>query len=374
MQTASSERYHAFDALRAAMMLLGVFLHSATAYATFPDVWWLKDPHPSQTGDALILLIHTFRLPVFFVMSGFFAALLVERRGPQGFLENRAARLGLPFLLGMLVLYPMLKISSVFAWALTSQPDAWAFTRSWLAQGKLERAIEPMHLWFLEILMWLCLAAAALAPRLTRALSAPWFRSLLGSPLAPVAWAALSFPTLLVSEFGMLDTPHNFAPNFHIVLAYAVFFVFGWGLYCHRESLRLLRRAGWGHVVASSACALLTFFSISQQVARREMRLWPAFLATAALSAPRRLADGLRPQRALPAPCLRGLAPASAISPTRPTGSTSPIRPSWSPYRSPCSSYPWRLKSRSCSASCSPFPSCSSSTTAGSAPPGSAPS
>ena len=74
MQT--PERYHAFDGLRGAMMLLGVVIHSAVAYATLDDVWWLKDPQTTQMMDMLTLFLHTFRLPAFFVMAGFFAALL----------------------------------------------------------------------------------------------------------------------------------------------------------------------------------------------------------------------------------------------------------------------------------------------------------
>jgi peptidoglycan/LPS O-acetylase OafA/YrhL len=278
----ASERFHAFDALRAAMMLLGVALHSSTAYSTFPDVWWLKDPVTSRWLDAFLLFIHSFRLPAFFVMSGFFAALLIGRRGWQGFLENRVARLGLPFLLGMLVLYPILKICSVFAYFLVRDSDAVGRTLGWLREGRLERAIEPMHLWFLEILMWLCLAVAPLAPRLTRWLSHPWFRTILASRLAPLFWAVMTFFTLLTMEFGILDTPHNFAPHFRILGAYAVFFAFGWGLYCHRESLPLLRNAGWPHLGLAVVFTFLTIGAIDRQIANRAVRDWPAFVATCA--------------------------------------------------------------------------------------------
>lgn len=215
-------------------------------------------------------------------MSGFFAALLISRRGWQGFLENRVARLGLPFLLGMLVLYPFLKIAAVFAYFLVRDPNAWNRTLGWLAEGRLERAIEPMHLWFLEILMWLCLAAAPLAPRLTRWLGRPWFRSILASRLAPVFWSLLTFFTLLSMEFGILDTPHNFAPHFRIIAAYAVFFAFGWGLYCHRASLPLLRGAGWPHLCLAVLFTFITLGAIDRQVANRAVRSWPAFLATCA--------------------------------------------------------------------------------------------
>jgi len=282
--TANAERYHAFDALRAAMMLLGVVLHSLTAYATVPDVWWLKDTQTSRLADMCALSIHAFRLPAFFVMSGFFAALLVSRRGWQGFLENRVARLGLPFLLGMLVMYPFLKLASVYCWFLSRRPDAWAGTLEWMAQDKLSKGISPMHLWFLEVLMWLCIAAAALAPRLDRWLGAAWFIKVLRTPAAPVLWAIPTFLTLCIMDLGVLDTPHDFAPNFRILTAYAVFFAFGWGVYLHRLSLDSLRRGGWIHIVIALVCAWFSFGSFGKQLAIRPARDWSAFLSTAALT------------------------------------------------------------------------------------------
>ncbi|HEY3440506.1 MAG TPA: acyltransferase family protein [Paludibaculum sp.] len=284
-QPMTTERYHAFDALRASMMLLGIVLHSATAYSTFPDVWWLKDPQTSRGADLLALYIHAFRLPAFFVMSGFFAALLMARRGWQGFLENRVARLGLPFVLTMLVAYPFLKISSVFAHFMTRRPDALAATLGWLREGRLDRSIEPMHLWFLETLMLVCLGAAWAAPWLNRALGGPWFARLMGSRMAPLAWGAATFLTLLLTEFGILDTPHNFAPNFRVVCAYSVFFAFGWGVYVHRASLDVLRRGGWACLGLSVVAVMAAIPAIDAQMAQRETRVWPAFLTVAALMA-----------------------------------------------------------------------------------------
>lgn len=282
---AVSSRYHAFDALRASMMLLGVALHSATAYSTFPDVWWLKDPVTSRSADLFILFIHTFRLPLFFVMSGFFAALLIERRGRQAFVENRAARLCLPFLLGMLAMYPFLKLSSVYCHFLTRDPAPWARTLGWLAKGGLERSLEPMHLWFLEILMWLCLAAAAFAPALDRALGAPWFLRLLRSRAAIPAWSLLTFLTLLLTEVGILDTPHSFSLHAHIVLAYAVFFAFGWGLYRHRGSLDAFPRLHPAALLLALPCLLLAAGAIDRQLAVRPARDTLAVAASAALNA-----------------------------------------------------------------------------------------
>src|ERR1017187_8110446 len=84
-------RYHALDALRAAMMLRGIYLHVVVGY-TGDGRWPYIDPHPAHGINITLGVIHSFRMPVFYVMAGFFGALLWDRRGFAGFASNRAKR------------------------------------------------------------------------------------------------------------------------------------------------------------------------------------------------------------------------------------------------------------------------------------------
>jgi fucose 4-O-acetylase-like acetyltransferase len=60
----------------------------------------------SSAGAAVIhYTIHMFRMPAFFVIAGFFARVLVERRGVRAFVLDRAKRVAVPlFLFGPFVL------------------------------------------------------------------------------------------------------------------------------------------------------------------------------------------------------------------------------------------------------------------------------
>jgi peptidoglycan/LPS O-acetylase OafA/YrhL len=267
------------------MMLLGVALHSATAYSTFPDVWWLKDPHTSRWADLFILWVHTFRLPLFFVMSGFFAALLFEKRGAGGFLRNRAARLLLPFLLGLAAMFPFLKLASVYAWFLARSPEPWRRLEAWVAEGRLWRSLEPMHLWFLIVLMMLCAAALLAESALRRAMAGAWFARLLERRGGWLVWAGATMATLLPMQFGILDTPGSFLPQARVLAAYAVFFAFGWGLYLHRGQLGQLRRFGAGAVLAGALCALMAAGAVERQMAALPARTEPAHAGTALFTA-----------------------------------------------------------------------------------------
>lgn len=103
----SSERRHDLDALRAAAMLLGIALHAAIPYAPqFP--WAVRD---SQTSDGFILLfmsIHGFRMPLFFLISGFFTAMVWRQKGMGSLLRQRALRILLPCLLAAVTILPLM--------------------------------------------------------------------------------------------------------------------------------------------------------------------------------------------------------------------------------------------------------------------------
>ena len=99
-------RYHAFDSVRAVMMLLGIYLHAVVAYAPIGG-WPYKQPELTSALNFTVILIHVFRMPVFYVMAGFFAALLYDRRGFRLTVENRVWRILIPFVVGWCIIFPL---------------------------------------------------------------------------------------------------------------------------------------------------------------------------------------------------------------------------------------------------------------------------
>ena len=78
---AADTRRHDLDALRALAMLLGIALHAALSFMDFP--WVVQDRVRAPEFGFVVSAIHGFRMPLFFMMSGFFTAMLWRRRiGP----------------------------------------------------------------------------------------------------------------------------------------------------------------------------------------------------------------------------------------------------------------------------------------------------
>ncbi len=85
-------------------MLLGILLHATLSF--FPSFWSVTDREQNQSLGIVFFAIHGFRMPLFFVMSGFFSAMLLNRRGRKSLVKHRFFRVFLPLLLGMITVVP----------------------------------------------------------------------------------------------------------------------------------------------------------------------------------------------------------------------------------------------------------------------------
>jgi peptidoglycan/LPS O-acetylase OafA/YrhL len=116
-----SPRYHALDALRAYAMFLGVVLHASMAY--IPNVpWGSHDPAAADWVGLILLGIHGFRMQLFFVISGFFTLMLLQRRGVQNVIKHRFMRILLPCLLCLITVLPAQH--AIEGWATRSEAGA----------------------------------------------------------------------------------------------------------------------------------------------------------------------------------------------------------------------------------------------------------
>ncbi len=90
-------------------MALGIVLHGALAF--IPGAWPVTDASVKDDGTpfaVLVTAIHGFRMPLFFLMSGFFTAMLWRQRGLSSLLRHRAQRLLLPLALATLIVTPLM--------------------------------------------------------------------------------------------------------------------------------------------------------------------------------------------------------------------------------------------------------------------------
>ena len=255
-EQAELPRYHSLDRLRAVMMLLGLVLHTAINYFPFPaqeaEQIYL-DPRSSAFFDYLVKLIHSFRMPVFFVIAGFFAAFLFERRGPAGFLRHRWTRIGVPLIGAWIVIYPATAGLSV--WANTMSVGRPLTQVTTIEIGDILNTVL-IHLWFLYFLLIYCVVARFAVPLAQRLIPAGSRERLLDrfSRAARHAGGAILFAvptaiTLYPMRTWTFDVSAALLPAPNHLAAFAVFFVYGWFVYARREILDAFTTRAWTNLV-----------------------------------------------------------------------------------------------------------------------------
>ena len=250
-------------------MLLGIALHASLPYfsrmAGFEFVW----PADDDQSVALFLVfdfIHTWRMPAFFLLAGFFAHLVFDRRSTSLFVLDRLKRIALPLVLFGAVMAVVIPPIWVYGWygvlSLEIFQDVLKERQDLDSSGDLVG-----HLWFLYYL--LLMYAALIAFRFlgglwrARAIVPRVGRLPLGRYLGNAVYARL--PLLLVVGAVLLillragDESKPIWPlNMPDVLYGALFFFYGYGLYARRNLIDRLREPGT--LAALWAAAAVVFF------------------------------------------------------------------------------------------------------------------
>ena len=271
-------RYHGLDFVRASMMSLGVVLHTALVY--MPEGWIYTDPNSVEWSPMIVWFIHTFRMSAFFVMAGFFGAMLYQRRGAWKFIGHRFDRIAIPLVVGSLILFPLFSWSIGFAWThVFTKPDQnGGAIGSILASFKEMdfgvdwKEFSTMQLWFLYDLLWFYAAAVILTPVLVRLGPVSRFlgtvvKGMLLGParfVTPVLLIGLSFLLMIPMDEPGIDTSDSWYPDWKLLLTYSLPFMVGWLVWYHRTVVAEIERWCWIFLgLAVPLLLLATFGSLA---------------------------------------------------------------------------------------------------------------
>jgi len=255
MQT--SDRLHALDAVRAFALLLGVVHHATLSFIPGTGLAPVEDVSPSAPLALLAAVGHIFRMPLFFLMAGLFARMMLHRKGVRGFCADRLQRILVPLVVAWIVFVPL--INAIWSWGLTG-----SVYHSPLLTWPLSLATFPTsYLWFLYYLLLiygLALLARQVAVRTGTSLDAadPLIRRLMTARwLAPTV---LTVPIVVVmllrgpewSALVGIETPNaSLIPAAVPLFAYGLVFALGWMIGRNMELLALLRERWGGYLVAA---------------------------------------------------------------------------------------------------------------------------
>lgn len=242
---ADADRIHGFDALRAIALLLGLVIHAMMPYLRPPiQLWPVLDSAGHFGYTVLIVTLHSFRLQTFFLLAGFFSALLVAKRGVRSFVMNRFWRIVVPFVLSLLLLVPLMQVGMILGYATRAEAgyvhigklilDTRAYQTTitdFFREGLFLTEIMLFHLWFLYYLIKVycvylvgrfCLSQLKLLAGLEIL-----GKRLLASRFLLVWLSLMSAITMWPMLLWQTDTPYTLIPNPSIITYYLFFFLIG---------------------------------------------------------------------------------------------------------------------------------------------------
>ncbi len=264
-----TQRYHALDSLRGIIMWLGIVIHVAINHMVGETIIPWRDSQTGSIADMLVIFIHTFRMPVFFILSGFFGAMLLKKYGRDGMFANRAKRLMLPFVvfgppvivgisvLGQLLIskmnlgYAQLNIVAIFEQSARPVPDT-------------------VHLWFLYYLVLFFILAALVQPISRKISSTARVKCIALFSTLATRWWGLIFLTLplvlagIFCEYGLVSPSGSLVPNIWELIHNGTFFVFGWLFFLNRTSLAFhFQRFCWGYAISGGIIFFIVLIEFS---------------------------------------------------------------------------------------------------------------
>ncbi|RME93085.1 MAG: glucan biosynthesis protein [Verrucomicrobia bacterium] len=134
--TPADTRRHDLDALRASAMLLGIIYHAALSFAAGFG-WMVQDVSQSQGIYLFQFWSHGFRMQLFFMISGFFTAMLWRKRGLRALIWHRFRRIFIPCMLGLITVVPAMTWATGYAYRAGQERRA----------AEVARQQEPGNVW-----------------------------------------------------------------------------------------------------------------------------------------------------------------------------------------------------------------------------------
>ncbi len=286
----TSSRFHSLDALRAFALLLGIVFHAALSFSNLDSVAWaIQDLSTHYIFILFIHATHSFRLELFFLMAGFFAHMLYHKRGTKGFMTNRTLRIIIPFVIGWIILFPLL--IHLWTWGALKSGNfqvvdipqefrhfsAWQLTLGSIITLQFIENFDLAHLWFLHQLFVLYLIAVAVRWGFykTFAHTTHWARKgdaivqwLMHTKWNVIFLALPAIGCLLLMKELTVETPkQSLIPYLPTTLLYGYIFLLGWMLHRQYDLIEKFPRQWWWYIIAG---ILLTFASLAYRSTMNE--------------------------------------------------------------------------------------------------------
>ena len=249
------------------MMLLGLVVHSAITYGVYEDLgsWPIKDSVTHLSNDFIVVLIHSFRMQIFFLVSGFFGSMLFYDKNPLAMIKNRISRIILPFIVFIVLLWPAIVFGFGYSMLIFSgETNPVQVIAAFFSGVDMLIPKFTFHLWFLYYLTLITTSTIILAlllaktPKILRYINTT-FKSIIQQSLVRI----LIFSSITATIYYLIGTwsvttSISFVPDLNMFLYYSSFYIIGWILYKSKSLLDSFTK--YDLFITSLGVILFTFY------------------------------------------------------------------------------------------------------------------
>lgn len=242
-----TKRLEYLDAVRAFALLLGIVFHASLSFVPVFIGWAVMDVSTSSIVNVFLLISHSFRMELFFLIAGFFSHMTLHSKGAGTFVRSRLTRIAIPFVAGWFILRPLI----VSSWVMGGESMRGevnilnGLQVGFESLGQLPKDLfTGTHLWFLYYL--LLVTTIALVVRVILSLAPGLYSRASKGADAVIRWVASSSLSVFVLSMATaaclwymngwgMDTPDkSLVPHWPVLMVYGGFFALGWLL--HRQT------------------------------------------------------------------------------------------------------------------------------------------
>ncbi len=226
-------------------------------------------------------------MSLFFMIAGYFAHLLVERKGVSGFLKNRLVRIVLVFVLFWPILQVLFIGAIIFAIGYINElPPLLSMIKN-APVGTPPPPPSLSHLWFLYYLAMFAILTSV-AVRFGKHSFTEYSKRLLENRFALICIPLLLVPSVFAAGTP-LPAPESFIPHWWPFWFYGLFYYLGWLLRGNEGWLDRLDKHLWSLLICSFALFVpyycyLPILTIEPVVSRNTIQSWGQAVLTSYLS------------------------------------------------------------------------------------------
>lgn len=267
-QIKTGQRLHGIDALRAIAMILGIFLHAMIAYKAHELPNWPHDAaYNSPAYDYLYLTIHTFRMPLFFLIAGFFCRFLILKIGIKQFVKHRWKRIIIPFILSLILILPLTIFPFLLYGNISLFPNDWSANFKYSFK-QLFQWNGMAHLWFLYYLIIYYFFIIGLT-ELVRLFKLDkvvgmfyhhWKQFYYSKILLFVVAIFCLWIILILNNEIFISVHTGVVPRIPYLAFYGLFFVIGWMINVHDKVFKYLEKNTWLFLIPGVFLSGITYY------------------------------------------------------------------------------------------------------------------